>query len=139
VLEHCDRYDEILAGFARILRPGEGLILTIDISLDGRSEIPREQAAHLIEHLEQRFVPDSDYVSMVNNCDEAQILTTAHARKVDPSLLPWRRPSWRESLQHLIRHGHLLKVPFSYKTCFCMSYTLPETLEDTIGGLECTP
>ena len=100
VLGHCDHYTEILAGFARILKPGGRLMLTMDISPDGRSEIPREQAALLIKHLEQWFVPDSDYESMIDNLDEAQILTTAYARKMDPSLLPWGPPGWRQSLRH---------------------------------------
>lgn len=134
VLEHCDRYDEILVGFARILKPGGCLILTIDISLDGRSEIPREQAARLIDHLAQRFASGSDYAGMLDNCDESQILTTAYARKVDQKLLPWRPPSWHQSLRHLVRHGRLLKAPFSYLTCFCMSWTLPEAVEVTIEG-----
>lgn len=135
VLEHCDHYTEILAGFARILKPGGRLMLTMDISPDGRSEIPREQATRLIENLEQWFVPDSDYSSMIDNLDEAQILTTAYARKVDPSLLPWRPPGWRQSLRHFVRHGRLLKYPFSYLTCFCMGWSLSETVDGTIGGL----
>ena len=134
VLEHSDDYAEIVAGFARVLRPGGRLLLTIDISLDGQSEIPRAKAARLIQVLAQWFVSDSDYERMLNHCDEAQILTTACVRKVDASLLPWRQPTWRQSLRYFVRHGRLLKPPFSYLTCFCMDWTLPETIDTTIGG-----
>jgi ubiquinone/menaquinone biosynthesis C-methylase UbiE len=124
VLEHCDHYDEILAGFARVLKPGGRLILTIDISLDGESDIPLGEATRLIEHLSKRFVPDSDYLSMVNNYDKSQILTTEHIREVDPNLLPWKQPDWRTLLRHLLRHGRILKTPFNSLSCFCMSWTI---------------
>jgi 2-polyprenyl-3-methyl-5-hydroxy-6-metoxy-1,4-benzoquinol methylase len=129
VLEHCDynNYVEILEGFVGILKPGGRLLLTVDISLDGRSEITRYQCSKLIEHLEQCFVPDSEYAIMVDMFNESEILTTAYARKVDQSLLPWQSPRWHQSLRHLVRHGRRPIVPFMHLTCFCMGWTLSST------------
>lgn len=136
VLEHCDEYDNIIGGFARILKPGGRLILTVDISLDGKSEISREQARHLIENMKKWFDPDNDYESIINTCDESKILTTKYIHTVNPSLLPWKPPSWYQSLRHFITHGRLLKEQFPYLTCFCMSFTLRESANSTTGGLK---
>src|SRR6185437_15825588 len=38
VLEHTNNYDEILDEFARVLRPGGLLVITFDLSLDGKFE-----------------------------------------------------------------------------------------------------
>ena len=48
VLEHTAERERIADEFHRILRPGGLLVVTIDVSLDGRAEIPREEAARLI-------------------------------------------------------------------------------------------
>ena len=48
VLEHTDNYDEILDEWSRVLRPGGLLVLTFDLSLDGKFEVPKSQAADLL-------------------------------------------------------------------------------------------
>jgi len=124
VLEHCSDYDKILKGFARILKPGGRLILTFDISLDGRSEITRAQAHQLIQQIEKHFVSDSDYGMMIGECEDSQILTTRYAHEQDPSLLPWKALNPLESVRYFLRHRHVFETPFYFLTCFCMGWTL---------------
>src|SRR5687767_1408493 len=57
VLEHTSEYEQVLAEFDRILRSGGILILTFDISLDGRSDVPPDQAVKLLQRVEDRFEP----------------------------------------------------------------------------------
>jgi SAM-dependent methyltransferase len=55
VLEHTERYEEIIAEFHRVLKPGAPLWLTIDISLDGCSDIPVPQSKDLVRALTKHF------------------------------------------------------------------------------------
>jgi 2-polyprenyl-3-methyl-5-hydroxy-6-metoxy-1,4-benzoquinol methylase len=130
VLEHIDHREEVVAAFARILKPGGRLILTFDISLDDRSTPTREQAASLIGQIGHRFAPDSDYMTLVNKCDESQIATTEYALKVDPSLLPWRPRGFYESLRGFAHDGRR-NIPFSYLTFFCTGWTLPKVISSS--------
>lgn len=124
VLEHCDNYSEIIESLSHILKPDGRLIVTIDISLDGRSELTCENAARLIEYFLRSFVPDSDYARKVKKCDESAILTTTYALKENPSLLPWKPPRLHKSLGRFLRHGGVRNAPFDYLSCFCMGWTL---------------
>ena len=56
VLEHTRDYRTILDEFRRVLRPGGRFLLTFDVSVDGRSDIPRPGAADLLRAIEERFV-----------------------------------------------------------------------------------
>jgi 2-polyprenyl-3-methyl-5-hydroxy-6-metoxy-1,4-benzoquinol methylase len=73
VLEHCKHPGDILKGFSHVLKPGGRLILTIDISLDGRSEIPPMLAARLIAMLSQYFTPDENYDPLIRAFDPRTI------------------------------------------------------------------
>src|SRR3954471_12282938 len=60
VLEHTSNYSEILDEFARVLRPGGLLVLTFDLSLDGRFELPRAVAADLLRAVTSKFLAPGD-------------------------------------------------------------------------------
>lgn len=138
VLEHCGSYEEIVAELARVLRPGGRLILTIDVSLDGRAEIPREEAERLVRLLAAQFEPLAPYPSLVGHVEAERVVTTGHAGRLDPSLLPWSRPSagallrrlanpatfpWRRALGRAFGGG--AGAP-SELTFFCMTWTRPD-------------
>ncbi|HEX7118728.1 MAG TPA: class I SAM-dependent methyltransferase [Longimicrobiales bacterium] len=119
VLEHTGRHEEIVEEFARILRPDGRLVLTIDISLDGRWQIPVDRARALLGALDRRFEPAADYDAQIGTFDRERMLTTEHARRTDPSLLPWRYPSVRDAWEK--RNPALLLRPrFKDLSCFCM-------------------
>ena len=127
VLEHCDRPASVVAELVRVLKPGGRLLLTMDIGLDGRSPIPRADAGRLLALLAEHLTPDGDYARLPAECDEARIVTTAYTRRVDPTLLPWRRRLPRGAeWQRLLRHpGLLLRPTFRSLTCVCVGYTRP--------------
>ncbi len=122
VLEHTGRHEEIAAEFARVLRAGGRLILTIDISLDGRWAIPLPQAHALVDALARDFEPASDYPAQLAEFDRERMLTTGYARELDPTLLPWKFPSVREAWERR-SPGLLLRPKFKDLTCFCMVWT----------------
>src|SRR5436190_2947415 len=85
VLEHTSNYPEILDEFARVLRPGGLLVLTFDLSLDGRFELPRAVAADLLAELARKFNPPPDVdlqqeLAKMERPAEAGILTTDYIR-----------------------------------------------------------
>src|SRR5436190_15469402 len=85
VLEHTSNYGEILDEFARVLRPGGLLVLTFDLSLDGRFELPRAVAADLLAELARKFNPPPDVdlqqeLAKMERPAEAGILTTDYIR-----------------------------------------------------------
>ena len=104
VLEHTDDYDAVLAEFARVLRPGGTLIVTFDVSRDGRTDVAPDGAVRLLETIERRFEPVArprvDTLRVEIAAPDA--LTTAWARRHRPESLPWRG-SWRGSLRSLAR------------------------------------
>lgn len=123
VLEHTDRHSDIVAEFARVLRPGGRLILTIDVSPDGRWRIPMARAQALIETLSESFSPETDYRAELDRFDPVRMLTTEHARTLDQTLLPWKWPAPRDMARNLLRPRQMFKPRFKYLTCFCMVWT----------------
>ncbi|HEX7049502.1 MAG TPA: hypothetical protein VF188_04765 [Longimicrobiales bacterium] len=113
--------------FARTLRPGGRLILTIDISPDGRWQIPRERASTLLAELGQRLISDGDYTALLEDFDPSRMLTTRYVRELDPSLLPWKYPSFRDVWRNLRRPTELAKPRFKYLTCFGMTWRKEES------------
>ncbi len=102
VLEHSDRREAIAAEFARVLKPGGLLVLTIDVSRDGRAEIPPEEAARLVAEVSARFDAAGEYGDAVRGGERGDVATTAHAYALDPTLLPWT-PAGGEVLRRLLR------------------------------------
>ena len=122
VLEHTDDFPAILDEFARVLRPGGLLVLTFDISLDGRTEIPREKARDLLRAVAERFdIGDqTDLPGELSRLDEPEsILTTDAVRAVEPEMLPWRWPLLK-SIYDFFR-GCGLTGGFFSLTFFCLA------------------
>ena len=126
VLEHTNQYERILDEFRRVLRPGGLLVLTFDISLDGRTQIPREQAVDLLEAVEERFVRD-DETGLLPELDRLakpeDILTTDYVRRTEPGLLPWRWPRLKSLYDFL--HGRGFSGGFFSLTCYCLDARAP--------------
>ncbi|HEX6940048.1 MAG TPA: methyltransferase domain-containing protein [Longimicrobiales bacterium] len=122
VLEHTGRHETIVEEFARVLRPGGRLVLTIDISLDGRWAIPIARARELVAALARRFEPSSDYAACLERFDRERMLTTEHARRIDATLLPWKYPSLRDAWERR-NPALLLRPKFKDLTCFCMTWS----------------
>ncbi len=89
VLEHTAERERIADEFRRTLRPGGLLVVTIDVSLDGRAEIPREEAARLIETLARRFEPLAAYGGAIM-APPAGVVTTGNVAELAPDLRPPR-------------------------------------------------
>ncbi|MFW6107907.1 MAG: methyltransferase domain-containing protein [bacterium] len=95
VLEHTAEYERILDEFGRVLRPGGLLVLTFDVSLDGRSDIPPEDARRLVASVADRFRPEPgpEPAAEFDRLHEPDtILSTDAVRETEPELLPWRWP-----------------------------------------------
>lgn len=126
VLEHTRDRDAIIAEFARVLEPGGALVLTFDVSLDGRWEIPRSEAAGLLGDLDDHLTPQRDYGSLLQDFDASTALTTDWAREHDPSLLPWRYPHPADMLRRFPNVIEMFKPRFKSLTCFCGTWRKPE-------------
>jgi SAM-dependent methyltransferase len=57
VLEHIKRFEDVVAEFARVLKPGGMLLLTIDLDLGGNLEIGVEGYQRLLSRLREQFIP----------------------------------------------------------------------------------
>lgn len=125
VLEHTRRREAIIAEFARVLEPGGALVLTFDVSVDGRWEIPRAEAAGLLGDLDAHFEPDGDYASRLDTFDPDGMLTTGWAREHDPSLLPWKYPHPVDMVRRFPNVIEMLKPRFKLLTCFCGTWRKP--------------
>ena len=127
VLEHTDNYEEILREFVRVLRPGGVLVLTFDLSLDGRHTLRRDVAERLLEsvtcqfRVEEGVDPKGELARMSN----PGILSTDHVRATEPELLPWTRPAKVvKAMQDLLK-GYGWTGGFRSRTVFCIDVVLP--------------
>lgn len=104
VLEHIPDRSRVASEMARVVKPGGPLVLTIDISIDGREDINVPDAEHLIQELGRWFDP-VDAPPLKDGLADPDILVTT---RLDPSELPW---NWSLAARayRLIRHG---KSPF---------------------------
>jgi SAM-dependent methyltransferase len=123
VLEHTSNYAEILTEFRRVLRPGGLLVLSFDLSLDGRFELPLESARELLAALARDFAPE-DGVDLAGElgrlaAEPQAIVSTDHFRCVQPGLLPWKRPLVK-ALHDLVT-GRGWTGGFRSKSIYCLS------------------
>lgn len=94
VLEHTNNYQEIINEFRRVTKQGGILIVTFDISIDGNADIPPAGAKKLIAAIHSRFQPceSVDYLALLENPYQNNILSTRYISQVNKMLLPWRYP-----------------------------------------------
>jgi SAM-dependent methyltransferase len=153
VLEHTAERARIADEFARVLRPDGLLVVTIDVSLDGRAEIPRAEAARLIEALGRRFRPLGSFAGLVAE-PPADVLTTRTVASVEPALMPprtyasaggvlrrllrpWSFP-WGKAFRRLLgRAGG--GAGASEVTFFCTAWTRPDPAAPGTPGSGGTP
>jgi SAM-dependent methyltransferase len=126
VLEHTTNYGEIVREFARVTKPGGLLVLTFDLSLDGKFELRKDVAADLLSNVAEFF--DSGGVPTggvpieqeLNRMDSPErILSTDHVKQTEPDLLPWRFPLAKAA--HDLIKGHGWTGGFRSKSVFCIT------------------
>ncbi|HEX8524363.1 MAG TPA: class I SAM-dependent methyltransferase [Tepidisphaeraceae bacterium] len=126
VLEHTDNYTEILDEWNRVLRPGGLLVLTFDLSLDGKFEVPKHQAQDLLRAILTRFQGPADLdlaqeLDRMDNPEQSRILTTDYIKQTQPDLLPWKHPMLKAA--HDLVKGHGWTGGFRSKSVYCLSVT----------------
>jgi ubiquinone/menaquinone biosynthesis C-methylase UbiE len=126
VLEHTNNYGEILDEFNRVLRRGGLLVLTFDLSLDGKFEVPKSQAKDLLQSILRKFDAPAgmDLIKELDRMDrpeQEEILTTDHVRKTQPDLLPWKYPMLKAA--HDLVKGHGWTGGFRSKSVYCVGVT----------------
>jgi SAM-dependent methyltransferase len=124
VLEHTNNYGEIVREFSRALKPGGMLVLTFDLSLDGRFELRKDVAADLLARVSEFFdvggVPIEQELDRMSDVSQrGQILSTDHVKRTEPDLLPWRFPI-AKAMHDLIK-GHGWTGGFRSKSVFCVT------------------
>jgi len=120
VLEHTDKYPQIIKEFARVLKTGGLLVLTFDLSLDGKFELSKTVAADLLRNVTEYFrVEGVDLISELERMDRTdEILTTDYVKKTEPDLLPWRYPM-AKAVHDLVK-GHGWTGGFRSKSVYCL-------------------
>ena len=120
VLEHTNDYCVILDEFRRVLRRGGLLVLTFDLSLDGRFNMSRARAAALLSRISERFADnDVDHEKELARLDRPdEILTTDYARQTRSELLPWKYPQLTAVRDLLCGHGWT--GGFHSLSCYCL-------------------
>jgi SAM-dependent methyltransferase len=109
VLEHIPDRSSVASELGRVLKPGAPLVLTIDISLDGREEITIPEAEELLSELQRWFEPVGQAPTLREALQAPDALLTTH---IDPADLPW---NWSLAARayRLLRYG---KLPFRTAT-----------------------
>jgi len=122
VLEHTGDYPAAVAEFARVLRPGGLLVLTFDISLDGKFKLSEVDARQVLSEVRRRFVVEEgmDFEGELKRVQERDgILSTELVKRTEPELLPWKWPMLM-GLRDLMS-GKGWTGGFKSKTIFCLS------------------
>lgn len=102
-LEHLPDPSRAVSELARVVRPGGLLVLTFDVSVDGRSDIPVPALHRLLEPLAGEF--DGPRPNEI----PPEALTTAWFAKAAPESLPWPYPRLSGVKQAL--HRRKLPIP----------------------------
>jgi SAM-dependent methyltransferase len=127
VLEHTDRFEDIIGEFHRIIRPGGRLIVTFDVSLDGTRDISPSQGARLIEALLEKFdSPERIDRNLSEQAATPGIFTTVSAGRMDENLLPWTYPAILYRLKSLMTGKGFGPWP-PVLTVFCLGLTKSST------------
>jgi len=130
VLEHTNKYLDIIPELRRVLKKGGLLVLTFDISLDGARRLSKAEAEEVLEKLCQCFDPESDLrlgdlLGMLAVKEDT--LTTKFIKEFDKNLIPWRR-SLLADFKGLLR-GKCPSPKFWLLTVFCASFYCTPVLE----------
>jgi ubiquinone/menaquinone biosynthesis C-methylase UbiE len=96
VLEHTRNYSAIIREFKRLLRPGGVMIVSFDVSMNDRADIPVAEAKALLSTLRECFnAVDPEAVEAFQKFEPSisdAIVTTKYINKVHPERLPWVAP-----------------------------------------------
>ena len=123
VLEHTDEYETIIKEFSRVLRPGGKLIVTFDVSLDGRHQIAVGKGTKLLAALAREFeVEPSLSLDLESHVVAPTIFTTLTANEINPALLPWKSPSSLSRIKSMLTPGAPSSWPPAL-TVFCLEVT----------------
>jgi len=119
VLEHTEKYSEIIEEFYRLLRPNGKLVVTFDISLDGRLDINPSGAANLISSLMTKFSIDDDLreIDIERSALKTDNFTTQSALEINSNLIPWKRPSFMKHLKSVIKGRGEIAFPPLLTVC----------------------
>ena len=120
VLEHTGNYRAILAEFSRVLRAGGLLVLTFDLSLDGKFKLSRQEAKNLLGAIGELFnIAEIDAAAEMARLDRPnEILSTDLVRRTEPDLLPWKYPKLMAARDLLTGKGWT--GGFRSKSVFCL-------------------
>jgi len=110
VLEHTHNHEEILSEFHRVLKCGGWLILTFDISRDGRDQISLSESRQLVNKLCTRFSP-TDQKAVEVLLHDADLLKRDVVATVPRSEWPRHMLPPRPSLRSCIRDVLSLQRP----------------------------
>jgi len=124
VLEHTKDYLKILEEFFRVLKKGGILVITLDISIDGRSEINFSDFKKLVAGIPKGLMPiDSEKLNTFSNCEQFPpgIISTLDFKKTNANLLPWKFPVLC-SIFHSIKKGKIPDFKIPNLTCACFSF-----------------
>jgi SAM-dependent methyltransferase len=123
VLEHTDRFKDIIAEFYRIIKPGGRLIVTFDVSFDGTRDISPARGTELLSALSEKFNRNERFDRELSEQLAAPgIFTTRSAREIDADLLPWKYPAFLYRLKSLLSGKGFGPWPPEL-TVFCMDLT----------------
>lgn len=120
VLEHTTDHRSILREFKRVLKPGGRLIVTFDISLDGKGEISIGQSKQLLGDLQELFTfEDYGTAQFLAQTSDPDMLTTK-SDCISDRLLPWARPDRWAKMKYFLRHRAAPDYPPAFSFC-CVS------------------
>jgi SAM-dependent methyltransferase len=123
VLEHTERYSDIIAEFSRILRPRGRLVITFDLSLDGTQDISLDGGRALLDALGEYFEGLENAATLIRTqALHSSAFTTTAAARMNSDLLPWVKPTFIERLKARVTGRGMGGWP-PILTVFCTTLT----------------